>query len=132
METLYSRITSAAQSHGSEGEPDHEVGDLQQCLSAAMELLTDEQKAGLEKNSSVKDVLVWGEGETLGFKPGVYTLREVGRLKWLSGKAEELKTGGQVSCELDGDTVRLSRTGSDEFQAYIYLIEWEDVLEAAA
>ena len=34
---LYNRITKAAKAHGEDSEPDHEVGDLQDCLGGGPE-----------------------------------------------------------------------------------------------
>lgn len=50
----------AAQRHGEDSEPDHEVGDLQDLLRAAWGLLSEEQKMSLFWKDEVRNVLVQG------------------------------------------------------------------------
>jgi hypothetical protein len=49
---------SAAETHGTFDDPDHEVGDLQQLLRAAFGMLSIEQRALFALNSDVRAVLV--------------------------------------------------------------------------
>lgn len=49
---------SAAETHGSFDDPDHEVGDLQQLLRAAFGIMTIEQRALFFLNPDVREVLV--------------------------------------------------------------------------
>jgi len=48
-EVLYEQIVEAARIHGEESEPDHEVGDLQEALYAALALMTNEQRGHLSR-----------------------------------------------------------------------------------
>jgi hypothetical protein len=43
------RIIGSAEKHGKESEPDHEVGDLQDALRAAIELMTEGQLKEMSK-----------------------------------------------------------------------------------
>jgi hypothetical protein len=43
MENSVQRLIDAAAKHGQDSDPDHEVGDLQEFLRLAWELMTDEQ-----------------------------------------------------------------------------------------
>lgn len=53
------RILDAAAAHGCQSDPDHEVGDLQDALRAAWQLMTEGQQAKLLL--AVEDQLEWGE-----------------------------------------------------------------------
>jgi rRNA maturation endonuclease Nob1 len=57
--SAYEEVTDAAQKHGSESEPDHEVGDLQDALRVALNLLTPEQVEMFKQDYSVQQVLEW-------------------------------------------------------------------------
>jgi hypothetical protein len=48
---------AAAQRHGENSEPDHEVGDLQQYLRIAAEIMTDEQRHAFARNTEVLDLV---------------------------------------------------------------------------
>jgi hypothetical protein len=50
-------LIEAAKQHGEDSEPDHEVGDLQEFLRVAYELMTTEQQNGFMRNYVVKQVL---------------------------------------------------------------------------
>jgi len=50
-------ILDAAQTHGSESEPDHEVGDLQDALQAAWDLMSNEQRDQLMEQHEIKELL---------------------------------------------------------------------------
>lgn len=43
------RLIDSAEKHGKESEPDHEVGDLQDALRAAIELMTEGQLKEMSK-----------------------------------------------------------------------------------
>ena len=43
------RLIDSAEKHGNESEPDHEVGDLQDALRAAIELMTEGQLKEVSK-----------------------------------------------------------------------------------
>lgn len=58
MSEGYQTILNAAQAHGMESEPDHEVGDLQDALIAAWKLLSSEQRVAL-----VNGLDLWGDDE---------------------------------------------------------------------
>lgn len=59
---LLNQLLAAAEAHGAESEPDHEVGDLQQVLYSCWKRLTPEQQ--LEVFDEHKDmVAAWLEGE---------------------------------------------------------------------
>lgn len=47
----------AAQQHGADSEPDHEVGDLQDFLRAMWAMLSVEQRRQFARSASVADVL---------------------------------------------------------------------------
>lgn len=49
---------SAAETHGGFEDPDHEVGDLQQLLTAAFSMLTTDQRAAFFLKTDVRAVLV--------------------------------------------------------------------------
>ncbi len=53
-------VIAAAERHGQDSEPDHEVGDLQDCLRAAAGLFTEEQRIQFYKTEAVMNVLEWG------------------------------------------------------------------------
>ncbi|MCE6959591.1 hypothetical protein LAZ40_11040 [Cereibacter sphaeroides] len=44
----------AAKDHGSDSEPDHEVGDLQDMLRAAWEIMTPEQRVTLVRSDACR------------------------------------------------------------------------------
>lgn len=50
-------MIAAAERHGAESDPDHEVGDLQQILRAAWEIMTPEQRVALAADDMVQEVL---------------------------------------------------------------------------
>jgi predicted nucleic acid-binding Zn-ribbon protein len=54
-DALYDKIINSAQRHGEESEPDHEVGDLQQALQAALDIMTETQRNSLEKHLTEQD-----------------------------------------------------------------------------
>ena len=53
-------LFQAARIHGQESEPDHEVGDLQQALLAAWNLMDSQQKVAFMAHWSITDILDWG------------------------------------------------------------------------
>ena len=54
-------VFEAAARHGEESEPDHEVGDLQDVLAAAWELMSSEQRLELMQSEVVVALLTeWG------------------------------------------------------------------------
>jgi hypothetical protein len=55
------RILTAAQQHGSNSEPDHEVGDLQEVLRAAWSLMLPEQRNQLMAAAETRSVLEAGD-----------------------------------------------------------------------
>ena len=60
-----SRLLRAAERHGSESDPDHEVGDLQDVLKAAFGCLTKYQRVKFMGSEAVKDLLdEWGDGRS--------------------------------------------------------------------
>lgn len=54
----------AAELHGQDSEPDHEVGDLQDFLRAAFSLMTKEQRAKFAKLPAVQSTLEGAGVET--------------------------------------------------------------------
>lgn len=58
-------LIEAAERHGKDSEPDHEVGDLQQLLRAAWGLMTPDQRQALLVSPEAEDVLMHG-GEPEG------------------------------------------------------------------
>jgi hypothetical protein len=44
---LYEKVIASAKQHGEDSEPDHEVGDLQQALQAAIDIMTETQRVSL-------------------------------------------------------------------------------------
>lgn len=62
-EDLYEKIINAAQRHGEESEPDHEVGDLQDALRISIEQMFPDQVERLEKEWK-EDHEEWVEDET--------------------------------------------------------------------
>lgn len=52
-------ILDAAKAHGEEGEPDHEVGDLQDVLRAAWTMMSPDQRKMLLASDEVEAVLEW-------------------------------------------------------------------------
>jgi hypothetical protein len=48
-ENLYAKITEAAQLHGQDSEPEHEVGDLQDALRISIDQMFPDQVERLEK-----------------------------------------------------------------------------------
>lgn len=55
------RVLLAAEQHGANSEPDHEVGDLQDVLRSAWSLMSREQRDGLMAAAETLDVLQHGE-----------------------------------------------------------------------
>lgn len=52
----------AAKQHGEDSEPDHEVGDLQEMLRAAFEIMDDKQKRAFAKHQKLEGLREgWGE-----------------------------------------------------------------------
>lgn len=58
---LMQKIIDAAAVHGSESDPDQEVGDLQMVLRAVGNLLTPEQSISLATQAEVQAVLEAGD-----------------------------------------------------------------------
>jgi hypothetical protein len=54
---LYDAMLEAATTHGIESDPDHEVGDLQDCLREALQLIPEDSLATLANNSTVKEII---------------------------------------------------------------------------
>ena len=54
---LYNDITNAAKQHGKDSEPDHEVGDLQDCLGEALKLLNATQLRTLRENLKERELI---------------------------------------------------------------------------
>lgn len=52
-------VFEAAQQHGRDSLPEHEIGDLHQALSAAWALMTAAQRAAFRKDPIVNDILDW-------------------------------------------------------------------------
>jgi hypothetical protein len=63
---------NAAEKHGADSEPDHEVGDLQDLMRALYERLTDSQRAAFAKDPHVHRVL---EGASVDFEEELAKLR---------------------------------------------------------
>lgn len=58
------RLIAAAERHGQDSEPDHEVGDLQSLLRRAWELMEPHQRTTLLTSSEAEEVLEHGgDGE---------------------------------------------------------------------
>jgi len=53
-------LIAAAQLHGLESKPDHEVGDLQDILRVVWEIMNDEQRLEALRHKDVVAVLEWG------------------------------------------------------------------------
>ena len=55
------RVLEAAQAHGADDDPEHEVGDLQGIIHAMWSVLTDDQKERVLAHNDVRDILeCWG------------------------------------------------------------------------
>lgn len=54
---------SAAKQHGEDSDPDHEVGDLQDMLRSAWELLSEEQRLQLVRTPAFEETLEYGAEE---------------------------------------------------------------------
>lgn len=55
------RVLEAAQAHGEDDDPEHEVGDLQSVIHAMWAVLTDDQKERVFADNDVRDILeCWG------------------------------------------------------------------------
>lgn len=54
-------LLAAATNHGNISEPDHEVGDLQELLSAAWSIMDEPQREQLLKSPEASSVLEWLE-----------------------------------------------------------------------
>ena len=52
-------LLMAAENHGTDSEPDHEVGDLQDCLRAAVALMTSEQWHQFMASDAVMSTMEW-------------------------------------------------------------------------
>ncbi len=61
------RFLNSALRHGTDSEPDHEVGDLQEYLRAMWQLLTPQQKLDFVRAESVQATLTAAEGEAPKF-----------------------------------------------------------------
>lgn len=60
------KILDAAYNHGSLSEPDHECGDLQDCLREAWEHLSETGRKKLMVSDTVTELLErWGDEELL-------------------------------------------------------------------
>jgi len=57
LKNLFGVITKAAKDHGEDSEPDHEVGDLQEALRTAIELLPTQQKIDLYIKLKEKELI---------------------------------------------------------------------------
>lgn len=57
VKNLFSVITKAAKQHGEDSDPDHEVGDLQESLRAAIDLLNPQQKIDLYLKLKEKELI---------------------------------------------------------------------------
>jgi hypothetical protein len=55
--TLYNKIITKAQQHGEDSDPDHEVGDLQDSLRAALSLMTSNQIEKLKTILKEKEII---------------------------------------------------------------------------
>lgn len=55
QEALYNEIVDHALKHGEDDDPDHEVGDLQQALRAALDIMTETQRKALEQHLTEQD-----------------------------------------------------------------------------
>lgn len=60
MKDILKKLMDAARQHGEDSDPDHEVGDLQDLLVAAWELLPLSAKAELLDSAVVENVLEGG------------------------------------------------------------------------
>lgn len=58
---LIDKVLEAATAHGEASEPDHEVGDLQQALRTAWELLGPVEREKFIASYEVKEILEWLE-----------------------------------------------------------------------
>lgn len=50
-------LIEAAERHGAESDPDHEIGDLQDLLRAAWELMSQEQRRAFWAGSAAQAVI---------------------------------------------------------------------------
>ena len=55
-------VLAAAKQHGKDSEPDHEVGDLQDCLRAAIACMSLDHFDMFMRTPAVLDTLEWGGG----------------------------------------------------------------------
>jgi hypothetical protein len=55
--TLYNKIVTKAKQHGEDSDPDHEVGDLQDTLHAALTLMTPNQVGKLKILLKEKEII---------------------------------------------------------------------------
>lgn len=53
------RLLIAAEQHGTDSEPDHEVGDLQDLLRVAASLMTNEQWQQFMASDAVLSTMEW-------------------------------------------------------------------------
>ncbi|KWT69534.1 MULTISPECIES: hypothetical protein [unclassified Variovorax] len=120
------RILDAAEQHGQNDDPDHEVGDLQDVLRAAWSLMSSEQRNQLMAAAETVNVLQAGEDFVevaqlrayLLDESGIHRVRievtrdgsggdpEVSALKVFDASGEELRAGNS-----DIDTGNLKRLG---------------------
>ncbi len=62
-------LITAAERHGQDSEPDHEVGDLQSLLRKAWDLMEPHQRTALLASSEAEEVLEHGGGEEADADP---------------------------------------------------------------
>lgn len=55
MATRIEKLLEAAEAHGENSEPDHEVGDLREMLQDAWKLMTEEQRGKLYPPNHLRD-----------------------------------------------------------------------------
>ncbi len=58
-EPLLDAILQAAEAHGEESEPEMQVGDLEQALRVAWELLPGAERLKMVESFEVKEILSW-------------------------------------------------------------------------
>lgn len=52
---------AAAEAHGRDSEPDHTIGDLQDYLQIAFDLMTPDQRGAYLADPRVRELLEWGD-----------------------------------------------------------------------
>jgi hypothetical protein len=55
--SLYNTIIKAAKEHGEDSEPDHEVGDLQDCLGEALKRMAPAQLEALQTELKERELI---------------------------------------------------------------------------